>query len=84
MKWEECQVSGNDNIGIAYHSSCLVIHPKSKGCQLYSMELSSPADFPPIKEQGMFIFGGKNEYGDVLGDLRILRTGKFLLLLSLC
>lgn len=74
--WEQCVVSGDDSVGLAYHGSCLVIHPKSKNCQIYSMERSLNEDIPVIKEQGIYTFGGRNEYGEASDRLRVLRTGK--------
>ena len=75
MAWSECSISNPDNVGLAFHASCLVIHPKSKGVQLYKMESNPNDDLPKIKEEGLYVFGGRNEFGEINNTLRILKTG---------
>lgn len=42
---------------------------------MYRMDSHHSEDMPIIQEQGIYVFGGKNEYGEATDKLRILRTG---------
>lgn len=63
--------------GIAFHTACAIVHPERDHYDLYKLP-----DFNPIhksyiiKEEGVYVFGGKNEEGKARGDLKILKIGK--------
>ena len=64
-------------MGIAFHACCLVVHPDRRDIQLYKgMEGAASERQPTIKEEGLYFFGGKNEFGEILNTLRILKIGE--------
>ena len=88
MRWSQCNVTNCELVGLAFHACCLVVHPDRKDVQLYKgMETPVSGDRnPAIKEEGLYVFGGKNEFGEIVNTLKILKLGKsvFMLPLNCC
>ena len=76
MKWVPCFEEANPDVGIAFHASALVLHPKHKKFSLYKSKQLNDPPLPHIKEEGLYVFGGKDECGAVLNTLRILKVGQ--------
>ena len=76
FKWSECAPLNPDAVGVAFHSCCLIVHPERSDIQLYKgMEASCPSKGPIIKEEGLYFFGGRNEFGEFLNNIMILKIG---------
>lgn len=69
-------MTNNNDTGLAFHACCLVVHPERKDVQLYKgLEGEVALKNPAIKEEGLYVFGGRNEFGDIINTLRILKIG---------
>lgn len=75
MRWQTCSEEGNNGMGIAFHAACAVFHPERRKIMLHKIpELVNPNP-PTIKEEGIYVFGGKSETGEILNTLKILKVG---------
>lgn len=76
MKWISCFEEGNPDVAVAFHAATLVLHPEHQKFSLYKSKPLVDPGAPIIKEEGLYIFGGKDEFGAVLNTLRILKLGQ--------
>jgi len=75
-KWADCPDIGKEIYGIAFHKACLVLSPQRKEVNLFKMgEFKQDEKIQKVKEEGIYFFGGRNEGGEPLGTLRILKIG---------
>lgn len=66
------------DIKLAYHSSCLVLSKEKKlndNLNIWHFERKDKKDLLVIKYEGVYIFGGINEYGEACNQLYILAFG---------
>ena len=65
-------------VKLAYHSSCLVLSKEKKlndNLNIWHFEHKDKKDLLVIKYEGIYIFGGINEYGEACNQLYILAFG---------
>ena len=65
-------------VKLAYHSSCLVLSKEKKlneNLNIWHFEHKDKKDLLVIKYEGIYIFGGINEYGEACNQLFILVFG---------
>jgi len=81
-KWDNAHEIGKDPAGIAFHKACLVLSPLRKEINLYKMsEIKQDESSQGVREEGIYFFGGRNEAGDPVNTLRILKIGSLKLTL---
>ncbi len=77
MKWDNAVEAGRDPAGIAFHKACLVLSPFRKEINLHKMsEIKQDEGSQNVREEGIYFFGGRNEAGDPVNTLRVLKIGK--------
>lgn len=77
LVWNKLKIdySRCEPIGLAYHSSCIVLSPNTKAnpkLSIYNFDKGSEN----TKMEGLYIFGGITNKGDYTNDLFILKLGK--------
>jgi len=76
FKWEEGREINKDPAGIAFHKACLVLSPLRKEINLHKMiEIKQDENAQCIREEGIYFFGGRNEAGDPVNTLKVLKIG---------
>ena len=74
MKWNSYTPDGHDETGIAFHTACEVFHPDRKKFELFKNPEQPNAANPLIKEEGIYVFGGKTEDGVAVNTLKVLKV----------
>lgn len=64
---------------VSHHAGCLVVYKNSKATKpvsLYDRDSQRPPPPEVMQYEGIYIFGGKDTQGEVMGNLYVLTVGK--------
>lgn len=82
LKWDVLDTRGSSLGAIAYHSCCVAINSDKfnhKNFELYRSSdiiLTSRSNTSKIKYEGVYFFGGLDQYNNSYGDVKILKIGR--------
>lgn len=73
MKWSVCSQEDENELGLAFHTACPIFHPERSKVELYRAA-GHPLPYSSyIREEGMYVFGGKTENGEITNTLKVLK-----------
>lgn len=78
QKWSQLNIDfDQEPLGIAYHKSAFVARSSLRYANIYKedKEPKKAIFVEQIPKEGIYVFGGKNEEGTVLGNLRVFQLG---------
>lgn len=76
-RWGSCKESNKDDVGVAFHKSCVVLYEFRREINLFKMhDFRNDDKSPLIKEEGIYFFGGRYPDDSMSNTLKILKIGK--------
>jgi len=76
-QWSSCHEINSDQIGVAFHKACLVLDERRIDSNLFMMnDVFHDERVNPIKEEGVYFFGGRYHDGTITNNLKILKIGR--------